>query len=231
MSEIESLASRVQDLTHSVDRWNTAMIWALIFTAIAAIGVVLATRLVVTQGKKLADAQTNLINAKDAQLARDLKSKDLEISTLNERTAKAELALAQYKAPRDLTPEQQEKLLAVLRPFAGQSFACASFPDPESLALLRLLDTLAKSSGWKRVPSQIERPGGVLMEVAGETAATIFDSGVDAYIAPDDQESVPAQMAFCSALRDDGIQCETHRTPQLAGKRPKAITISVGKKP
>jgi hypothetical protein len=169
---------------------------------------------------------------------RDLTDAKTELGRQQERTAKAEkaasdasLSLEKFKEPRTLSPEQQEKLIAILKPFAGQHFACAAFPDPEPLALIRLLDTLAKASGWRRVPSQIERSGGVLMEIAGETAASIFDSGVNAYISPDDQESVPAQMALCSALMADGVQCETHRTPQLAGKNPRAITIAIGKKP
>jgi hypothetical protein len=101
MPEIQSLALRVRDLTQSVDRWNTVMIWALIFAAIAAIAVVLATRIVVTQGKKLADAQTDLINAKDAKLALDLKTKDGEIAgavknaaEANERATKAQASLS-----------------------------------------------------------------------------------------------------------------------------------------
>jgi hypothetical protein len=185
---------------------------------------------------------SNRVNAiKDRELRNfdsELTDAKRELGTQQERTARAQkdasdaaLALAKFKAPRDLTPEQQDKLILVLKPFAGQHYSCAAFPDPESLALLRLLDTLAKSSGWRRVQSQIERPSGILMEVAGETAASIFDSGVTAYVAPEDKDSVPAQMALCSALSTDGIQCETHQTPQLAGKHPRAITIAVGKTP
>src|SRR5260370_34003096 len=36
MSEIQSLTLRVQSLIHSVDWWNTAMIWGLALAAIAA---------------------------------------------------------------------------------------------------------------------------------------------------------------------------------------------------
>jgi hypothetical protein len=155
-----------------------------------------------------------------------------------ERTASAEkaasdaaLALAKFKEPRSLSPERQDKLVADAKPFAGQNFAFAVFPDPEPQALTRVLDELLKSAGWNRVPAQIQRTGGVLMEIAGESAAQISDSGVDAYIALDDMESVQAQHAFCTALLAAGIGCENHRTPQLAGKTPRAITISIGKKP
>ncbi|HWZ83831.1 MAG TPA: hypothetical protein VNW47_14460 [Terriglobales bacterium] len=165
------------------------------------------------------------------QFEQDLTDSKIKLANAQQSASEAALALVKFKEPRTLSPEQQNKLIAVLKPFAGQNFAFAVFPDPEPLALLRLLDTLAKSAGWKRVPSQIERAGGVKVDAAGETAATIFDSGIDAYIAPDDMASVPAQSAFCSALVAAGIHCETHRTPQLAGKAPLAITISIGKKP
>jgi hypothetical protein len=122
-------------------------------------------------------------------------------------------------------------MISALKPFAGQCFAFAVFPDPEPLGLLRVLNELLKSAGWKRVPSQIQREDGVLIEAAGESAASISDSGIDAYLAPDDGKSVPAQIAFCSALMNAEIPCGRHRTPQLAGKTPVAITISVGKKP
>jgi hypothetical protein len=183
--------------------------------------------------KDLAGLQKTALDAKAAQ-----QRVETELAIQKERTANAEkaasdaaLALAKFKQPRTLSPEQQDALLTASKPFAGQHFACAVFPDSEPLALLRVLDVVLKSAGWERVPSQIERQGGVLTEVAGESAATIFDSGVDAYIAPEDMESVPAQQAFCSALLAAGIHCESHRTPQLAGKSPRAITISVGKKP
>jgi hypothetical protein len=163
---------------------------------------------------------------------------ETELEAQKERTAKAQkdasdaaLALARFKEPRTIRPERQEGFIAALKPFARQKFALAVFPDPEPLALARTLDSLAKSAAWQRVPAQIQRAGGVLVEVDGESAASIFDSGVAAYIAPDDNESIAAQHAFCVALASAGIPCETHRTPQLAGKTPRAISISVGKKP
>jgi hypothetical protein len=182
---------------------------------------------------KVAGLEKDAANAKTAQ-----QGVETELARQKERTANAEkaasdaaLALAKFKQPRSLSPEQQHKLRVALEPFAGQNFACAVYPDPEPLALLTVLDANLRSAEWKRVPSQIDRPGGVLVEVAGESAATIFDSGITAYIAPDDMESVPAQAAFCSAVIAAGIPCETHRTPQLAGKTSRAITISIGKKP
>jgi hypothetical protein len=214
--------------------------WAEVLTAL--FGILAATAAVVfllasKPLRKIEEHDNEVLQGKVAEAQGNLVQQQNELAKQKERTAGAEkaaadaaLALARFREPRTLTPEQQDNLITALKPFAGQNFACAVFPDPEPLALIRLLDTLAKSANWKRVPSQIDRPGGVLVEIAGESAATVFDPGVTAYIAPDDRESVPAQMALCSTLIAAGIHCETHRTPQLAGKLPRAITISVGKK-
>jgi hypothetical protein len=196
-------------------------------------------------------AQSNLSAAKEAKLGGELREKDRQIAALNveanqavagiattnlkaaeanQRAEETKLELAKFKAPRTLTPAQQEKMIAALKPFAGQDFALAVFQDPESLALARMLDALLQSAGWKRVPSQIQREGGVMVEVEGETAATVSDSGVGIYRAPENTDLESAQAALCSVLLSGGISCERHQTPQLAGRSPRAVTISVGKK-
>lgn len=259
VSDIQSLINRAQSLGQKVDWWNSAMLWALTFAAIAAIAVGIATWMVVTRSKQLGDVQDELTlrlrsQVATLELAAGNTSKDVlvlqkaaddakaaqqnvetELAKQKERTANAEkaasdaaLALAKFKEPRSLSPEQQDTLIKVLNPFAGQNFAFGVFPDPEPLALLSLIDATLKSAGWKRVPSQI---GAVEVIAAGESAATIYDSGVAVYIGPQDMESAAAQAALCSALTDAGIRCERHRTPQLEGKTPRAITISIGKKP
>ena len=89
VSEIQSLTDRVQRLSTSVDRANTALIWALVIGAIAAILVGLATYIVIVRGKRLADAQTLLSAAKDRQLVSDLGAKDVEIGKAKIESAKA----------------------------------------------------------------------------------------------------------------------------------------------
>ena len=90
VSDIQSLTLRAQDLARSVDVWNTAMIWVLVLAAIAAIAVVLVTRIVLTRSRQLADVQEQLIRVKDKQLALDLRDKDLKISEVSEKAATAE---------------------------------------------------------------------------------------------------------------------------------------------
>src|SRR5579863_4046913 len=87
MPDIQALNLRVQGLGQSVDWWNSAMIWALVFAAIAAVAVVITTRKSITQTGKLSEVQAELARAKEAQLALDLKSTDEAIAATKERTA------------------------------------------------------------------------------------------------------------------------------------------------
>ena len=102
------------------------------------------------------------------------------------------------------------------------------FGDPESLALLRTLDAMLKSAGWLRVRSQI---GAIAIDAAGNTAGTSHDSGVTAFVGPDNRDAVPALLALSKSLTGAGISCQPHRTEQLRDKTPRAIIINVGKKP
>ncbi|HYK58145.1 MAG TPA: hypothetical protein VEV85_01835 [Bryobacteraceae bacterium] len=78
--EIQSLTLRVNALNQSVDWWNTAMVWALVFAALAAVAVVVTTRVALMRAKELGDVQAELIQAKDRQLTLDLKDKDSKIA-------------------------------------------------------------------------------------------------------------------------------------------------------
>ncbi len=89
MSEIQSLTLRAQDLTRSVDWWNTAMVWGLAIAAIAAVFVLISTRVVVAKAKELSQVQDQLGEAKGKQLAVDLKAKDTQIELAKKGAAEA----------------------------------------------------------------------------------------------------------------------------------------------
>ena len=78
--EIQSLTLRVNALNQSVDWWNTAMVWALVFAALAAVAVVVTNRAPLMRAKELGDVQAELIQAKERQLTLDLKDKDSKIA-------------------------------------------------------------------------------------------------------------------------------------------------------
>ncbi len=85
MSEIQSLATRVQELQKSFDFWNTGYVWLVAFTVILAFIVFFSQFMSVKRGRELSQAQDALFTVKDTQLNNDLKDKDLRISEANER--------------------------------------------------------------------------------------------------------------------------------------------------
>jgi len=146
----------------------------------------------------------------------------------NAVASQARRELAELAEPRTIAPDDQERIVADLNQFSGQHFGFSVFADPESLSLLQVLDATLKSAGWVRVPSQV---GAIVVDAAGDTAGTSHDSGVGAFIGPDNAESEPVLLALSKALTEAGIPCQPSHTEQLRGKTPKAIVINVGKKP
>lgn len=100
MLEIKELTERVQELSKSVDLWNTVMLWGLFFAAVAAAWVGISTRLVIVRTGQQAKAEELLNAAKERQLQADLKEKDVELGKLKLRsdTAEAEIATARGAA-------------------------------------------------------------------------------------------------------------------------------------
>ena len=89
MPDIQSLTTRVQELSSKVDWWNNAVIVSLVFAAFAAALVGGATYKAFRRAKQLAAAQNDLSSAKESQLKKELKDKDLQISGIQDDTAKA----------------------------------------------------------------------------------------------------------------------------------------------
>lgn len=169
------------------------------------------------------------VNAANKREVNDqIAAAEARVDEANAVASQARRELAEFTEPRAIRPDDREKITATLKQFAGQKFGFSVFGDPESLSLLRTLDTTLKSAGWVRVPSQI----GVLeVDAAGDTAGVSHDSGVAAFIGPDNAEAEGALLALSEALTGAGIPCQPSQTDQLRGKVPKAITINVGKKP
>lgn len=163
-----------------------------------------------------------------AELQAQVANAEVRAAEAIANASQARLELAKFREPRTLAPEDQEKTIAVLKQFAGQHYCFSVFQDPEPLALLRVIDAVLKSAGWQRVPSQV---GAVVVDAAGSTAGTSSDSGVAAFVGPDNAEAEAALLTLSKALTAAGIPCQSHRTEQLLGRTPKAILINIGKKP
>jgi hypothetical protein len=95
--DIQRLSQSVRDLSASVDLWNELMIIGLAIAAVAAVFVVIATRIIVNRTGQLSTAQELLSVAKDRQLSSDLKDKDVKIGEAQHATAELSGKLEQER--------------------------------------------------------------------------------------------------------------------------------------
>lgn len=139
--------------------------------------------------------------------------------------AKASLELAKFKAPRTLSAEQQGRLAAAIRPWAGQQVSFSVTGEPEALTLMQVLRRALSSAGWVPIASQT---GDIEMDGAGVVAAT----GVEIQVAPVSAKGTKAAggaNALARWLAVEGIAAQATSNPQL--KSADAINVLVGKKP
>jgi hypothetical protein len=142
-SEIEVLTGRINSLTSAVDFWNRWMLWGLVVAALAAVWVVVTTRLTIVRSKELSVVQDLLDSAKDRQYQEESKSKDLKIGEATqtaeearERSARLEnenLRLQErisVQGHRNLQIlESQGQFSDSLKRFAGQRFEIGICPE------------------------------------------------------------------------------------------------------
>jgi hypothetical protein len=178
---MQSLALRVQRLNQDVDFWNTAMIWALIFAAIAAIAVVVTTRIALVRAKQLTDAQELLASAKELEVKADLTDKEFKIAGLNkeaEALRQSNLALQtrltdlhKQTEARHLTSDQKSHLTNLLSsPPNTQGIAIVSpIADGEAADFVDDFNSAFKGAHWDTllIPNRITNSFGVSVVTAG----------------------------------------------------------------
>ena len=120
MSELESLASRASQLASKVDFWNSAVLWSLLITALAAGAIVVSQRLAFVRAKQLSEVQDDITRIKEASgkdRANNLDQANLKLRTDLEKeigkvaglqTDAANAKAAQQRVETDLA-KQQEK--------------------------------------------------------------------------------------------------------------------------
>jgi hypothetical protein len=88
---------------------------------------------------------TTLENEADSEAATRAESDRL--------AAGAQKAPEKTKAPRSLSLEQQARITAALRPYAGQEYTLSVGSDSESENLLCQIDAALRAAKWKSIPS------------------------------------------------------------------------------
>lgn len=260
VAEVQSLASRAQDLNRSTDFWNTLMIWALVAAALAAIAVGVTTYFALRRAKQLADVEGRLVEAKDAQREIELKDRDVKIAEtgakavaaeakaeqfrLNiaeanqqaeeaqQRAAEARLELAKLKTPRTLDSTHAQRVTAEAKQFAGTTFNIAAFNSKEPLNLVFQIEEILSAAGWK----QLDWDALITINRTGRSSLGIAaETGVTIQVEFDLEAATRSRLLgiakfLASALTKEGIAAEAQFMP-LKTKNPESIHLVVGEKP
>ena len=141
----------------------------------------------------------------------------------------AKLELAKFKADRELTPQQQEHVIAAITSYAGQQYFLSVSTDQESLRFVRILDRILSDAKWIKLPStaSLVVPG----VNAGASAAT--EPGVRVQIDPSrnhDLDFVGRAFALSDALNDSGIMSGVAMVVVELHTTPDALQIRIGSK-
>jgi hypothetical protein len=153
-----------------------------------------------------------------------------ETAEANARALEAQLELERFKAPRNLNPEQQQRIIDKLAQFAGTPFDLEVNPSPEPIEFLSQLAAILTSAGWKWLSRQDTGGTGVSSGLPGAPVAAISAAFVGLGIAIDiSQEAtwLAAVMALANALAAEGIKVQVQTKATMPTN---AIHIVVGTK-
>src|ERR1700729_3608009 len=116
MPELNSLVTRAAELSSKVGFWNSAVLWSLFITAVAA-AILISQRMAFVRQDQLTTTQAK-IAAINESTAKDTQDKfDLELAEQQERAANAEGKLLELQLKiqnRELSKEQQKTLVPAL---------------------------------------------------------------------------------------------------------------------
>jgi len=144
-----------------------------------------------------------------AQLEKEAAEAKAAIADANARVVEAtqkaleaQLALEQFKAPRNLTPEQQDRIASKIKEFSGVQFALSISADNESYQLMKLIRAAVEKAGWIWAA-----PFGLVHNADGQAAISL-QSGVKIQIAPsrDGTGFGTAAVKLAAALTDEGVR-------------------------
>lgn len=184
---------------------------------VALVAGVIATALVVWMG-----------NVKEEYLKRDIAESNKRAeeakaasAEANARAAEATLALERFKAPRVLSPQEQQLIVSRVSKFAGQEYKVTTFWDlKEPLDFSKQLSQTLATAGWKFI--QHGEGGSFLMTGLAGVQVWVHINA--------DPQVMDAANALVSALEAIG------KAPALKQMDPKSqkdnkIALNIGTKP
>jgi len=206
---------------------NRLDVWLIAFGVLVAIGVVGESVVGFLHWRRSNQLQT-------VQEAENL-TLSLKVADANARALEAQVALARFRAPRQVTDEQGTQISGALGQFAKTPF-CMSMVvgDNEAFGLLAQIASVLEHAGWHWV--DWNPPGGAFMFVyklegkpnVGQDAAIL---GVRIEVHADHFASLEAPTeALVKALNEAGIKA-TSGPASAEAPNHGAINIRIGKKP
>jgi hypothetical protein len=178
---------------------------------------------------KYTELRTSALEVQSKRALADLAAAQANIADANARALEAQAALAKYKAPRTLTPEQQAKISDKLKRFGPLKFDAGVGPkgDPEPLYILRNIFSSLISAGWVQIPwtgggeTYTDPP----MLAVGLSSVTnvIVDVHPDYWA-----KYGAAAQALADALRTEGIDAIADSKPTSINND--AIHLRIGRK-
>lgn len=238
--EIHSLAERARILSQATDWWNDKMVLSLILAAVAAVLVVLTTVMALKKAGQTNEAQSDLIRAKDRQLALELRDRDVQIegakkvaadankATEDERMARVELE--DKVAWRVLNEGQQTDLKTDLGRFSGQLTECSFLSsDTEAFSFSSDIAIALRAAHWQVIPPN---PNVIAMkETSLPTAASpieTIDFGVEV-VSTSDTAATSAAHAVAEELEKLGF--DAHFKPSTQRPQASRVWIMVQHRP
>lgn len=171
---------------------------------------------------RIAQAQVQIADAHKEAAAANAHAAEANRIAEGERLARVKIE--ERMAPRRLTIEQQQRVIAQITPFGRQSYSPGVTNQTEAIDFLRVMERVFQSAGWHKSFVQIA-------DINVGDASLINCSGVEIQIA--DRyvtELRPAASALTAALQAEGIAAKTIVSKER-DSNIKVIYILIGEKP
>jgi hypothetical protein len=210
---------------------NTLFVWSNVLLVFGAAAVLFGTIGAFSMGAAKEQFSNERIKANEAATARanaDAENAKQGAAEANARALESQLALEKYKAPRSLSSEQQARITAKMKGFAGVPFDFVIQADSEPIGLMEQIGTALKAAGLVWEPwhnGVVFRPPG--LPQTGITAASGLIIQIDNSKAP---QWGAAVIALKDALLAEGIAADARGITD-GTETPNAIHIYIGRKP
>lgn len=196
----------------SLDTWNSLI--AIFAIGAAVLGLLSGAATYVAYRLQKSDA-----TAEKAEFDRYKLDAGKAIAEADARAKEAQLALEMYKAPRNLSVQQEAAIIAALSPLKGATFSICTLPgDEETFAFARQIEAALKKAGLLG-----EIDDGFMTVVTGMSVAPNSEGGLH----PADAKLA---AAVAGALNGATVPTKLAAPRDLAIKPRKSIQIGVGKK-